>query len=403
MSGELPDGWRFDILANLTEQVKRGAAPSYSTDATGISAISQKCVRDGIIDLSACRPHNPSKLIPAKAYLRPGDVCVNSTGTGTLGRVALWEHESAQCFADTHVTIVRPDQAKVDPFMLAAFLGAPTTKDTIYRECVTGSTNQIELNASAFSQLVVPVPPLNEQRRIAEVLRAVDEAIAAAEDAAELAEDLLVRVRDEIISRPIWETITLSDATSGGLFTDGDWVESKDQDPGGEVRLIQLADIGDGRFTDKSRRYLTMEKAHELRCTFLKEGDLLIARMPDPLGRCCLFPAINQPSVTVVDVCVVRASQITSNRYLHHALATSEFRSQVWACASGTTRTRVSRGNLGQLELAMPPLTEQAAIADELDQISIVASEQRQAAEQLRDLMHILMSDLLSGHVRVPA
>ena len=51
----------------------------------------------------------------------------------------------------------------------------------------------------------------------------------------------------------------------------------------------------------------------------------------------------------------------------------------------------------------MPPLAEQDAIADELDQISIVASAQRQAAEQLKELKHGLMSDLLSGHVRVPA
>ncbi|WP_426263778.1 restriction endonuclease subunit S [Sphingomonas sp. PWP1-2] len=267
---------------------------------------------------------------------------------------------------------------------------------------ISGSA-QPQITRQSLNHVAFPFPPLDEQRRVAEVLRSVDEAIAAAVAAADLAENLLVRVRDEVISQPIWGMTTLSDATSAGLFTDGDWVESKDQDPNGDVRLIQLADIGDGCFVDKSRRYLTLEKAHQLRCTFLEEGDLLIARMPDPLGRCCLFPAINQPSVTVVDVCVVRASQITSNRYLNHAIATSEFRSQVLACASGTTRTRVSRGNLGQLELAMPPLAEQEAIADELDQISVVAGEQQQAAERLKDLKHGLMSDLFSGRVRVPA
>jgi len=74
------------------------------------------------------------------------------------------------------------------------------------------------------------------------------------------------------------------------LFKDGDWVESKDQDPEGDVRLIQLADIGDGSFRNRSNRYLTNKKAIELGCTFLEKGDVLIARMPDPLGRACLFP-----------------------------------------------------------------------------------------------------------------
>ena len=77
---------------------------------------------------------------------------------------------------------------------------------------------------------------------------------------------------------------------SSGVFCDGDWVESKDQDPNGDVRLIQLADIGDGKFINKSDRYLTKNKARELNCTFLETDDLLIARMPDPLGRACVFP-----------------------------------------------------------------------------------------------------------------
>ena len=73
-----------------------------------------------------------------------------------------------------------------------------------------------------------------------------------------------------------------------GLFNDGDWVETKDQDPDGDVRLIQLADIGDGVFRNRSQRFLTSDKAAELGCTFLERGDLLIARMPKPLVR--LYP-----------------------------------------------------------------------------------------------------------------
>src|SRR5262245_42265304 len=91
-----------------------------------------------------------------------------------------------------------------------------------------------------------------------------------------------------------------------GVFTDGDWVESKDQDPDGDVRLIQLADVGDGAYRNRSTRFLTSAKAKELACTFLKKGDILVARMPDPLGRACIFPGDIKAAVTVVDVCIVR-------------------------------------------------------------------------------------------------
>ena len=107
-----------------------------------------------------------------------------------------------------------------------------------------------------------------------------------------------------------WAKATIGDMIAvDGLFGDGDWVESKDQDPDGDVRLIQLADIGDGAFRNRSERFLTGAKADELGCTFLERGDLLIARMPRPLGRACMFPGDPKRSVTAVDVCIVRTGE----------------------------------------------------------------------------------------------
>ena len=104
-----------------------------------------------------------------------------------------------------------------------------------------------------------------------------------------------------------WALATINDLIGqGGIFTDGDWVESKDQDPSGDVRLIQLADVGDGVYLDKSSRFLTAKKSCELKCTYLGPGDVLIARMPDPLGRACIFPGDPKTSVTAVDVCIAR-------------------------------------------------------------------------------------------------
>jgi type I restriction enzyme S subunit len=104
-----------------------------------------------------------------------------------------------------------------------------------------------------------------------------------------------------------WATARIEDLIDpSGVFRDGDWVESKDQDPSGAVRLIQLADIGQGWFRDRSNRFLTPEKAKELNCTLLEQGDVLVARMPEPLGRACVYPDVGQSSVTVVDVCVMR-------------------------------------------------------------------------------------------------
>src|SRR6218665_2327 len=101
--------------------------------------------------------------------------------------------------------------------------------------------------------------------------------------------------------------VKLKDALKNAeLFIDGDWIESKDQDQNGDIRLIQLADIGNGKYLNKSSRFMTLEKAEKLKCTFIKKGDILLARMPEPLGRSCLFLGDEKPCVTVVDICIIR-------------------------------------------------------------------------------------------------
>ena len=166
-----------------------------------------------------------------------------------------------------------------------------------------------------------------------------------------------------------WTLATIEDLVGdGGVFIDGDWVESKDQDPEGDVRLIQLADIGDGEYRDRSARFLTREKAIELGCTFLKKGDVLIARMPDPLGRACIFPGDSKPAVTVVDVAIVRSAAGEFNhRWLMYFVNAPAFRSTVYSMQSGSTRKRISRGNLAKIALPVPPLDQQKRIVAEIE------------------------------------
>lgn len=167
-----------------------------------------------------------------------------------------------------------------------------------------------------------------------------------------------------------WPEVSLNELVGkNGLFCDGDWVESKDQDPNGDVRLIQLADIGDGSYRNRSSRFLTSSKAEELRCTLLKQGDVLVARMPEPLGRACIFPGDEKPAVTVVDVAIIRpSSKDVDSRWLMHALNSPETRAEIAGLEAGTTRKRISRKNLATITLRLPPLDEQRRIVAEIEE-----------------------------------
>lgn len=167
-----------------------------------------------------------------------------------------------------------------------------------------------------------------------------------------------------------WELAPIGDViASDGLFADGDWVESKDQDPAGEVRLTQLADVGEGRWRNRSDRHLTAAAAERLRCTDLQMDDVLVARMPDPLGRACLFPGDPKRCVTVVDVAIIRPGRGSVDpRWLMHAINAPQVRTAIESLQSGTTRKRISRKNLGTVELPVAPLAEQPRIVATIEE-----------------------------------
>ena len=158
-------------------------------------------------------------------------------------------------------------------------------------------------------------------------------------------------------------------AGENGIFCDGDWIEKKDQDPNGEVRLIQLADIGAGEFLDKSNRFVSDATAERLNCTLLHEGDLLISRLGEPLCKACIFP-LEGKYITAVDVAILRikCAEVDA-RYLLYLINSPWFKEQIKEYESGTTRKRISRKNLDRIEMQFPPTSEQRRIVSRIEEL----------------------------------
>lgn len=164
--------------------------------------------------------------------------------------------------------------------------------------------------------------------------------------------------------------MTFNDLLSdNGLFCDGDWIEKKDQDVNGLVRLIQLADIGICEFKDKSNKYITEQTAQNLNCTYLKKGDILIARLPEPLGRACIFP-YDGKFITAVDVAILRpANDKVNNQYIMYLINSPQFRKQIKKFESGTTRKRISRKNLDRIDFKIPDYQDQHRIVTRIEEL----------------------------------
>jgi len=197
----------------------------------------------------------------------------------------------------------------------------------------------------------------------------------------------------------IWPVKKLGDILSTAeIFTDGDWVESKDQDVNGSIRLLQLADIGDGNFINKSNRFINESTFIRLKCTEVQLGDILIARMPDPLGRACIFEGISQKCITVVDVCIIRVdSNIVDARWLMHAINNDSVRRQISSFAKGATRVRISRKNLSHIQIEFPPLAEQQRIAELLDTADRILKQRESAIAKLDQLAQSVFVAMFSN------
>ena len=269
------------------------------------------------------------------------------------------------------------------------------------------------MTSSVLGRIKAPLVPHVQQCAIADYLDRetgeIDAMLAALD---ELTRNLKQRsgivVANELKSHYLHGTIPLAFSSGADNFFDGDWVESKDQDPDGDIRLLQLADIGDGTFLDKSNRRINQEAFERLRCREVQEGDILIARMPHPLGRACILPTGLGRTITVVDVAVLRPDpNRVIPKYLVYVLNSISFRAQLDSLQSGSTRQRISRSRLGQQRIPMPPVALQRAAFSHLDEVTGRINAMLAKIDELKALLverrAALITDVVTGRKKVPA
>ena len=147
-------------------------------------------------------------------------------------------------------------------------------------------------------------------------------------------------------------------------FTDGDWIESKDQSDFG-VRLVQTGNVGVAEYLDKpnNKKWISEDTFDRLHCEEVLPGDILISRLPEPAGRACIMPLLGTKMITAVDCTIVRTAPDMSNKFLVQYLSSQAYFDDVNICLAGGTRQRISRGNLANFDVPIPvKKSEQDAI-----------------------------------------
>ena len=169
MPFEIPDSWAWCRLQTICSYIHRGKSPKYGSDKI-LPIIAQKCNQWTGIQTQKCLFADRTTIdkYAAEQYLRVGDIIINSTGTGTVGRtnyvfIDLFK-DYPKFVADSHVTVVRT-YSHIYSKYIYQFLKSPIIQTDIEAKC-SGSTNQIELATKTIQSYLIPLPPFREQQKI---------------------------------------------------------------------------------------------------------------------------------------------------------------------------------------------------------------------------------------------
>lgn len=404
--------WREEPLGAVCQFINRGISPAY-LDEGGVAVLNQKCVRDHTVNFDLGRRHDASaKKVTPERFVRVWDVLVNSTGTGTLGRVAqLRQAPPEPTTVDSHVTIVRPASGLFFPEFFGHALVAIEEQ---IQQGGEGCGGQTELSRSKLAETYrvrFPVD-LEEQRRIVAILDEAFEGIATAKANAETnlqnARELFESQREAVLSSSGsgWDEAPLSDLCDikHGYAFEGEFFAQE----GDYVLLTPGNYFESGGYRDRGekQKYFTGPIPKDY---ILSEGSLLVAMTEQAaglLGSPLLVPESDRFLHNQrLGLAVGKPGAAWLNEFFFHVFNLKRVRAEIHASASGVKVRHTSPGKIGSVRVAFPKsVVEQRDVASKLDALGaecdglvLIFERKRAALDELkRSLLHQAFSGALS-------
>jgi type I restriction enzyme S subunit len=290
----------------------------------------------------------------------------------------------------------------------------------------------VNIGQGTVMDLLVPTPPISEQTAVAAFLDRETARIDALVGEQERLIELLKEKRQAVISHAVtkgldpyapmkaseiewlpeipshWAAVQVKHLARSGAktFTDGDWIEAPYVTDEG-VRLLQTGNVGVGFFKEQGFRYVSDETFMALRCTEVHPRDVLICRLDGPVGRACLAPELGVRMITSVDNTILKVAPHVKPEFVVALFSSIPWISWIDALCrvGGGFRLRVSRSQLGELRVPLPPPEEQDAITRHLDvafaRYDVLITEARRAIDLLQERRTALITAAVTGQIDV--
>ena len=266
----------------------------------------------------------------------------------------------------------------------------------------TGS-NYPAINSRKFGEITVALPSLPEQRKIADLLSAVDDVIAAQEAEVAAWEKRKKGVMQKLFSQevrfkaddgsefPEWEEKTLGDL---GRLRNGYAFKSDTYVPHGKYRVITIANVQGERYVTELERANTVNQIPDNIASWqiLKESDILIS-LTGNIGRVSLNTGCDNLLNQRVGLFEV-FSPISDRQWVFQRLSANDFRNAMEGEGQGAAQKNISRGDVESFPLSVPSLPEQRKIADCLTSLDDVIAKAKDELDAWRELKKGLLQQM---------
>ncbi|MFC0119659.1 restriction endonuclease subunit S [Pseudoalteromonas xiamenensis] len=430
-----PENWKGVTIENISSFVGRGIGPNYSDIETDVIAINQKCIRNGKVNIDFGRCHDNASLVRQSAILNINDICINSTGDGTIGRVGLWDkpNSTSSFFVDSHVTIVRPISEESDSKYLSELLSSDWIQNDIARYCFTGSTNQVELSRTELLQLTLYFPELKQQQKIAEILSTVDNLIDQTQNLIDKYTAVKQGMMADLFSRGIDLSGTPESNKNYGQLRPS-YEEAPEEYQETELGLIpvsweivtleSISTVERGKFTHRPR---DDERCYGGDHPFIQTGSVTKSQggfiteykqtLSDfgrnvskefPAGTIAVTIAANIADTGILEIpmCfpdsvvgVVVNNDFATTRFVEISIRRSK--RKLDALAPLSAQKNINLEDLRPLKLALPNIEEQKELCRKYETQELLIQQEKAYLEKLNLKKKGLMQDLLTGKVKV--
>lgn len=355
-------------------------------------------VQDGHFDLSEVKNIEVPKSSMERFRVKTGDVLLTEGGDfDKLGRGAVWRGQIKDCVHQNHVFVVRPDGRKLDARFLA-YQTQGRRGRSYFQSCSKQSTNLASINSTQLRQFPTALPPLPEQRKIADILTTWDEALTQLDaliDAQErrkkaLMQQLLTGKKRFPGFKGKWKKVSLgdvaenvADANKGRMGTTSLYGVTKADG------VVPMRDHVKGESFDRCKRVETDWFAYN--------------PMRINIGSIARWQGTETVMVSG-DYVVFRChADKLLPAYLDHLRQSWMWQSFVTRGGNGSVRIRIYFSDLAEFTFLCPPLEEQRRLASVLDtadqQLTLLRAQRTALDQQKRGLMQLL----LTGRLRVKA